>query len=184
MSLGAILSGTGKFITFHNLKVDKQKTFFLVTMGVGAKLEASFEAGSLLKELADFGAEAKRNFDVIGGVPLVVSEANDLSVYNPFSIEDLYGAFSYGISTGVDAGIVTTAVQGMSFRSSMSLTPLFNISGVQIEAVLGVGLNIYTVEGGTLYGIRPGLEERMRQYPQQQMRNMKRFGMRPHPGKM
>ena len=187
LEFGAVLGVAAKIFTFTHLPTKKQKTFVLGTASLGAKLELSFEAGSAaasatLKKIADGGAQVKRVAGVVGN-PLAASEANDLAIYRPFCVNDLYGAIAYGVSVGADGGIISASVQGMGFRSSRN-EKLFSLSGAQVEMMFGVGINMGTLTGGCLYGVRPGLAHRLREQPQTQMRNMQRFGMRAHPGKI
>ncbi|MEM6939129.1 MAG: hypothetical protein AAF509_03255 [Pseudomonadota bacterium] len=181
LELGAILSGSAKLFTFQHIPLKKTKRFVLVSAGVGAKLEASFEAGSIAKGAMDSGGNLKRFFGVTGN-PFTVSEANILNVHKPFCIQDLYMATAFGISTGVDAALMTTTTQGINFRAR-NMTSLFTLSGVQIEAIIGIGINIYTLQGGVLFGDAPG-DVKLNARERQDLRDMRRFGMRAHAGKI
>lgn len=179
---GAGILMEAKIFTFHNLDVDKKKSFVFVSALGGARMEAKFRAGSYAKLLADAGGDLKRGTD-LGGNPLSASPPEQVTVHRPFMLNELYMAVAGGASTGVDAGVVAVGVTGLLFASPWNGSSLFTISGAQIEAIIGVGINIYSLQGGILIG-STGEKPTLNQREAQDLRNIRRFGMRPHAGKM
>lgn len=178
--LGAVFFGEAKVFNFTNLDVKKTKSFLYVNGGVGAKLDASFKAGTLLDELMKSGANVKRATDATGQGVSTSSES--LTVHRPFKLTDLYLAVGVGVSTGSTAGVVDATVSGLNFRAR-NLSSLFVLSGVQIQAALGAGINIVSYGGGVLFGAAH-VSNRLSAREQQKLNDIKRYGMRPHAGKM
>lgn len=146
----AYLIGFGgtKVLWFHNLELNEKRPFIMVSGGVGARLGAKFKAGGALEKVEGLGQAIKAGTDANGN-PLSASPPETVTVHNAFSFADLQGSLIFGLSTGADAAIVSTGVEGLLF--SKWRRSLFSMQSTKIEAVLGVGINIVSYHGGFLF---------------------------------
>jgi len=170
--LGAVLFGEASVINFHNLQVNQKKSLFLVSAGVGAKLEASFKAASAVEALSmknqkihvleskmaekalELGGDLKKASQATGGNPLSMNLPTKVTVHNAFCLQDLQFATAFKGSVGADPGIFTFGFSGVTFYSR-TMTRLFSMSGATAEVAIGAGLNMGSVQGGKLIDVCP-----------------------------
>lgn len=162
IGLGAIIGGEAKIMVFTHNELNRSKGFLMVSASIGAKLEAKvpktgvmgLASGGFVDKVLNYGGHAKQVSDGAGVNPLNFSPPAEVNVKTPFSIKDLEFANGVSVSVGATGGIVDTGVAGFSFYHRNG-RHLFTMSEVTVQAAIGAGINMGTLQGSRLINLAP-----------------------------
>lgn len=153
LGLGAVFGAEFKILQFTHQDLGKTKGLLMVSASVGAKLEASVDAG-WLKTLLEWGGHAKKVSDGSNANPFNYSPPAKVRVDRAFCLKDLEFANAVSGSVGATGGVVDAGVAMFAFFARNG-QKLFSMDDVTVQGCLGAGINMGSLQGSRLINLRP-----------------------------